>query len=274
MTVVALALDGVRFRYGPRGPWVVDGLSLAAAPGEALGLVGPNAAGKTSVLRLATGYVRPQAGEVRLFGRPLLTYARAEAARLVGFVAQEAPAGLAFRAGEAVLMGRAPHLPGLGFERPGDLAAADDAMRRVGVRHLADRPLDALSGGERRRVLLARALAQTPRLLLLDEPASHLDLGHQQRLVDLVRDLAREGVAVVAVWHDLSLAAAACDRLALLAGGRLLAEGEPWAVLTPANIEAAYGCEALVDPHPVTGRPRVTALCGNGGNATLTRGGA
>jgi iron complex transport system ATP-binding protein len=271
--VTALALDGVRFRYAPRGAWVVDGLSVGVTPGEALGLVGPNAAGKTSVLRLATGYLRPQAGEVRLFGRPLAAYARAEAARLVAFVPQEAPAGLAFRAGEAVLMGRAPHLPGLGLERPADLAAADAAMRRVGVRHLADRPLDALSGGERRRVFLARALAQAPRLLLLDEPASHLDLGHQLGLVDLVRGLAREGVALVAVWHDLTLAAAASDRLALLAEGRLLAEGEPWAVLTPENIEAAYGCEALVDPHPVTGRPRVTALGGNGPRPTFAKGG-
>lgn len=256
----ALALEAVRFRYDPRAPWLLDGVSLSAAPGLALGLIGPNGAGKTTVLRLATGYLRPAAGRVTLFGRDVNAYGRREAARLVALVPQEAPSGLPFTAGELVLMGRAPYHAGLGFEGPADLAAADAAMVRTGIRHLADRPLDALSGGERRRVLLARALAQAPRLLLLDEPTSHLDLGHQQALVELVRALTGEGVAVVAVWHDLTLAAAASDRLALLAGGRVLAAGEPAAVLTPETIAAAYSCEVLVDRHPVTGRPRVTLL--------------
>ncbi len=254
----ALALEEVRFRYGARGPWVLDGVSLDVAPGQALGLIGPNAAGKTTALRLATGYVVSGAGRVTLFGRPVEAYARREAARLVGFVPQEVPLELPFRAGELVLMGRAPHLSGLGFEGPADLEAAATAMARTGVRHLADRPIEALSGGERRRVMLARALAQAPRLLLLDEPASHLDLGHQQALVELVREVAREGVAVVGVWHDLTLAAAASDRLALLAGGRVVAAGAPAEVLTPGTIAAAYGCEVLVDQHPATGRPRVT----------------
>ncbi len=266
----ALALEGVRFRYDARGPWVLDGVSLDVAPGEALGLIGPNAAGKTTVLRLATGYVPPIAGRVTLFGRPVGGYTRREAARLMGFVPQEAPVELPFRAGEVVLMGRAPYLSGLGFERPADLEAAATAMMRTGVRHLADRPLDALSGGERRRVMLARALAQSPRLLLLDEPTSHLDLGHQQALVDLVREVAREGVAVVAVWHDLTLAAAASDRLALLAGGQVVAAGPPAEVLTRDAIVAAYGCEVLVDRHPATGRPRVTLA--SSGNAPRAAG--
>ncbi len=256
----ALALEEVRFRFDSRAPWLLDGVSLSVAPGRTLGLIGPNGAGKTTVLRLATGYLAPAAGRVTLFGRDVGTYGRREAARLVGLVPQEAPVGLPFTAGELVLMGRAPYRSGLGFERPADVAAAEAAMVRTGVRHLADRPLDALSGGERRRVLLARTLAQAPRLLLLDEPTSHLDLGHQQALVHLVRTLAGEGVAVVAVWHDLTLAAAASDRLALLAGGRVVAAGEPAAVLTPEAIRAAYGCEVLVDRHPATGRPRVTPV--------------
>ncbi len=258
MSELAVALEGVCFRYAPSAPWVLDGVSLDVREGEALGLIGPNAAGKTTVLRLATGFARPAAGEVRLFGRKVADWPRREAARRVALVPQEAPLGLPFRAGEVVLMGRAPHLPGLGFEGEADLAAAAAAMTRAGVRHLAGRPVDALSGGERRRVLLARALAQGARVLLLDEPASHLDLGHQQGLVDLVRDLVAEGVAVLAVWHDLTLAAAASDRLALLDRGRVVASGSPEAVLTPATIGAAYGCDVLVDRHPVTGRPRVS----------------
>ncbi len=256
----ALAVEAVRFRYGPRLPWLLESVSLAVAPGQALGLIGPNGAGKTTILRLATGYLRPAAGRVALFGRDVGAYGRREAARLVALVPQEAPVGLPFTAGELVLMGRAPYHAGLGFEGPADLAAADAAMVRTGVRHLADRAFDTLSGGERRRVLLARALAQAPRLLLLDEPTSHLDLGQQQMLVEMVRALTGEGVAVVAVWHDLTLAAAASDRLALLAGGRVLAAGEPAVVLTPETIAAAYGCEVLVDRHPATGRPRVTLL--------------
>lgn len=257
-TGVALAIEGVRFRYGRSGPWVLDGVSLEVRKGEALGLVGPNAAGKTTVLRLATGFLRPEAGRVRLLGRPIEAWPRREAARRLALVPQEAPLGLPFRAAEVVLMGRAPHLAGLGFEGEADLAAAASAMTRAGVRHLADRPLDTLSGGERRRVLLASALAQEAPVLLLDEPASHLDLGHQQALVDVVRDLVAEGCAVVAVWHDLTLAAAASDRLALLAGGRVTASGAPETVLTPETIAAAYGCDVLVDHHPVTGRPRVS----------------
>ncbi|HEY8369936.1 MAG TPA: ABC transporter ATP-binding protein [Thermodesulfobacteriota bacterium] len=266
-----LVFDEVRFRYGPRMPWVLDGVSLDVREGEALGLVGPNAAGKTTVLRLATGFVRPTAGTVRLFGRPVAEWSRREAARRVALVPQEVPIGLPFRAGEVVLMGRAPHLSGLGFEGEADIAAAAAAMARAGVRHLADRPVDALSGGERRRVLLARALAQGARLLLLDEPASHLDLGHQHAVVDLVRDLAAEGVAVVAVWHDLTLAAAASDRLALLSGGRIAAVGSPEAVLTPEIVSAAYGCEVLVDRHPLTGRPRVTIAGATNGRDTVRR---
>jgi iron complex transport system ATP-binding protein len=266
--VSALALEHVRFRYGPRDAVVLHGLTIAVEPGESVGLVGPNAAGKTSVLRLATGFARPESGQVQLFGRPLDAYARRDAARLVAYVPQEAVAMLPFRAGELVLMGRAPHLGGLGFEGEADLAAADLAMRRTGVRHLADRPLDALSGGERRRVMLARALAQGARLLLLDEPASHLDLGQQQTLVDLVRTLVAEGAAVLAVWHDLTLAAAASDRLALIVAGRVASVGEPAAVLTPEAVRAAYGCDVIVDRHPTTGRPRVTlgsGLAGAGG---------
>ena len=159
---------------------------------------------------------------------------------------------------EMVLMGRAPHLPALGFPRAHDVAIARAAMARLEVAELEERPLDRLSGGERQRVLLARALAQEPEVLLLDEPTTHLDLRHQAGIYDVVAELRRtRGVAVVSVLHDLNLAALYCDRLVLLAGGRVVCEGSPAEVLTPAVLGAAYATQVYVGTNALTGAPIV-----------------
>jgi len=240
----ALAFEQVRVRLGAHE--VLAGVSLELREGEVLGIAGRNGAGKTTLLRVASRVLQPQAGRVWLRGRALASLAPRELARAVAVVPQEAPFAFPFRAGEVVLMGRSPHRPRMGFEGAADLARARAALERVGIAALADRSVLELSGGERQLVLLARALAQDAPLLLLDEPTAHLDLGHRLEVLALVRSLAAEGRSALVVSHDLSLAACGCDRIALLAEGRVLAAGAPGEVLTPDALRRAFGIEADV----------------------------
>ena len=244
----ALALDGVRASLGGRE--VLRGVCLELREGEVLGLVGANGAGKTTLLRAACGVLRPSAGRVLVGGRPLASQPRRELARRIAVVPQDARFAFPFRAGEAVLMGRSPHLPRLGFEGPRDLAIARAALEQVGIEALADRRVPELSGGERQLVLLARALAQEPRVLLLDEPTAHLDLRHRLEVLELVRELAAGGRSALVVSHDLSLADRSCDRLALLVAGRVLVAGAPAEVLSRESVREAFGIEADVVPGP------------------------
>ena len=251
-----LEAEQVSFAYGPRV--VLSEVSVAVAPGELVGVIGPNGGGKTTLVRLLSGVLAPHAGSVRLRGVPLGSHRRRELARQLAVVPQDPTLEFPFTALEVVLMGRAPHLPALGFPRPHDVAIARAAMARLDIAQVEDRPLDRLSGGERQRVLLARALAQEPEVLLLDEPTTHLDLRHQAGIYDVVAELRRtRGVAVVSVLHDLNLAALYCDRLVLLAGGRVLCQGGPAEVLTPAVLGAAYATEVYVGTNALTGGPIV-----------------
>ncbi|HEX2485934.1 MAG TPA: ABC transporter ATP-binding protein [Myxococcota bacterium] len=236
----ALALEGIELSLGGRP--VLRGASLDVAPGELLGLVGRNGAGKSSLLRVASGVLRPDAGRVRVGADPLEALSRREVARRVAVVAQDSEIAFAFSAGELALMGRSPHLGLLGFETARDRAIAHAALARLGIDAFAERSVLELSGGERQLVLVARALAQEAPILLLDEPTAHLDLPHQLRVLGIARELAREGRAVLAVSHDLSLLARYCDRLALLSDGRI-ETGPAEQLLRPDLLRAAFGVE-------------------------------
>jgi iron complex transport system ATP-binding protein len=242
----ALAFEDVRLRIGPRE--ILRGVTLELGRGEMLGLAGPNGSGKTTLLRVASGVLPAGAGAVRVRGRPTAAIPRRELARELAVVPQDAHVAFPFRAGEVVLMGRSPYLGPLGFETGADLRLAEEAMARVGIASLAERSILELelSGGERQLVLVARALAQDARVLLLDEPTAHLDLRHKMVVLDLVREFVRSGRSALVVSHDLTLAARTCDRIALLREGALVATGAPADVITPQNLETTFGIDADV----------------------------
>jgi iron complex transport system ATP-binding protein len=233
-------------------------LSFAIERGEVLGVIGPNASGKTTLIRLLSRVLTPDQGDIVLDGRSLAACSRAEAARRIGVVPQDAPRGFPYTVEELVLMGRFPHAPGRYFETGEDLRAARRAMEATGIDHLAGAALDRLSGGERQRAMLARALAQQPALLALDEPMAHLDLRHQTETVRLLHQLnAKDGLTVLLVSHDLNLAAEISDRLLLLDGGGVARFGPPESVLEERLLESVYGCPLVRDKHPLSGRPTV-----------------
>ncbi|MDQ7842885.1 MAG: heme ABC transporter ATP-binding protein [Armatimonadota bacterium] len=262
MTRPAIVLRDLVCRYGDIP--ALDQVSLTVVAGEFVGIVGPNGSGKTTLLRAVMGMVRPVRGTVFLDGAEVRRLSARQIARTVALVPQRPHHGFGFTALEIVLMGRAPHLGALDREGPADLAAARRAMEQTQTWHLRHRPVDELSGGEQQRILLARALTQTPQVLLLDEPTAHLDLHHQVAMMRLVRELHRGGLTVVAALHDLNLASMFCDRLVLLHEGRVVSVGSPEEVLTADRLRSVYGAEVMVCRHPATGRPLVLALVPQG----------
>jgi iron complex transport system ATP-binding protein len=250
-----LEARGVVIEAGGRR--LLHGVDVALGAGELVGLVGPNGAGKSTLLRALTGMTPLAAGSVTLGGRPLAAIDRRERARHVAVVQQlpEAPRSMAVA--ELVLLGRYPHLGLLGRETARDRDYAAEAMRRAGCLAQAGRELGTLSGGERRRAFIARALAQEATLLLLDEPTAHLDVAAQAELFAVLRELAAGGAGVLIVAHDLTLAAVHCERLLLLAGGRVVAQGEPEAVVSAENVARVYGAGVDVIDDPRGGGPLV-----------------
>lgn len=238
----------------------LHGVTLDFVSGEIAGIVGPNGSGKTTLLRAIHGLLAPARGSVLLDGRDVRLLGPREIATIVGRVPQHSRDGFGFTVYEVVMMGRYPHQHPLDGERAEDLASVRSALERTHTWHLRRRPVEGLSGGERQRVLLARALAQEPRVLLLDEPTAHLDIRFQLEIMDLVAGLAGGALTVIAALHDLNLAAAYCGRLVLLADGRIASAGSPAEVLDPERLRAVYGAEVAVQPHPLTGRPLVTIL--------------
>jgi iron complex transport system ATP-binding protein len=259
----AVEVQDVSFRYGTgRG---VEDVTFRASLGDLLGIVGPNSAGKSTLLRLLSKVVEPQRGRILIEGCEAAALSRVALARRMAVVPQDFHVAFPFRVAEVVLMGRYPHIAagGWGATHDGarDRAVARAALEATGTAHLANRRMDELSGGERQLVSLARALAQEAPILLLDEPTAHLDLRHQGIVLSilLAHHRERRGTTIL-ISHDLNLAAEHCDRLLLLAGGRVLAIGHPEEVITRKYLEPAYGCPVTVERHPVSGRPRVQGI--------------
>lgn len=248
-----LEADGLVVKAG--SATILDGVGLAVAPGELVALVGPNGAGKTTLLRVLSGDLRPDRGCVRLDGRDLSTWRHRDLARRRAVLPQQSLVDLAFTVREVVTLGRTPWIGSDAEDR--DAEAVDAALDAAAVRHLADRVMPTLSGGEAARATLARVLAQEAPLLFLDEPTAALDLRHQGVVLDAAGAVAAHGGAVVAVLHDLNLAACHADRIAVVCHGRLMAIGPPHAVLTEPLLREAYGVDLTVVAHPTAGHPVV-----------------
>jgi iron complex transport system ATP-binding protein len=251
-----LVLRGVTAGYP--GHQVLRDVSLSAMPGEITGIIGPNGSGKTTLVRVASRGLSPRAGTVTVNARDPYGLPAREAARLVAVVPQEVVPAFSYTVLEMVLMGRAPYGTGWGGTGTDDWAQVRWAMRAASVQHLADRPYEELSAGERQSVVLAQALAQDAPVLLLDEPTTHLDARHVVEILAVVRGLARtDGRTVVAIFHDLNLASAYCDRVHALDEGRIVASGTPESVLTRELLREVFGVDAQVFPAGDSGRPFV-----------------
>ncbi len=236
------------------GRRIVSGITLSVADGQVAGLLGPNGSGKSTILKAIYRARRPVAGHVLVDGSDVRQMRPRMAARRVAMVAQENLIDFGFTVREMVMIGRTPHKGPFDRDSKDDQAIVQDAMQRTGCTDLADRRFHSLSGGEKQRVLIARALAQGADHLILDEPTSHLDIRYQISVLELVAGL---GVTVLTALHDLNLAALFCDTVHVLADGRLIAAGSPAKVITPEIIRAAYGADVLVVDHPDTGTPQL-----------------
>jgi iron complex transport system ATP-binding protein len=245
------------FAYGRRA--VFRDVSFSVAAGELVALCGPNGAGKSTLLRLLLGLHAPSSGGVTLAGAPVAALSRREIARHAALLPQDAPADVPLSVREAVALGRLPHLGRLRPETAADVEAVARALAATDTVALAERPIAELSGGERHRVHLARALAQEAPLLLLDEPIAGLDVAHQLAAMDLLRATVDAGRAVVVALHDLALAARRCDRMLLLADGGLFADARPADVLTRETVARVFGVHADIRLDP-SGRPIIDIL--------------
>jgi len=248
-----LEAQAIHFAAGGRA--ILNGVDLRIAPGERLGIIGPNGSGKSTLLRCLYAWHRPSSGAILLDGRDLTLWPSVDRARAIAVQAQQSETGLGLSIAEVVALGRLPHRRSWGAESIEDRAAIDEALAAVGLADWRDRPFAPLSGGEKQRVLFARALAQRPSLLMLDEPTNHLDIRHQIEVLEIAR---RSGVSVIASLHDLNLAARWSDRLCLLDRGGVRAVGPPDQVLTADLIGAVYGVSVDRDRDPRTGHPRLT----------------
>jgi len=242
---------------------VIRGLSLEVNQGDFLVIIGPNGSGKTTLLRMVTRVLPVRSGEVLYQSKNIAQMNLKEFCRRVAFVSQDIVTGFSFTVMELVLMGRIPHLSRLQFETKRDIEIAEEKLYLTDALSLKDKRVDELSAGERQRVVIARALAQEPELLFLDEPTSHLDIAHQIQTLDLLKKLNRKNnLTIVMILHDLNLASAYANRIVLLDKGLIFKEGRPEEVLTYQNIEAVYKTIVLVNNNPITGKPNVVLVPG------------
>jgi iron complex transport system ATP-binding protein len=251
-----LNLETVGFKYSET--WVLNDVSFQAQEGELIGIIGPNGSGKTTLLKVVNGLLAPQQGSVCVNGMDVRKMNKNALARLMAVVPQNSPMIFPFSVEEIVLMGRYPYLRNFQFEGKADIQIAHNAMELTDTLALRARNINELSGGERQMVLIARALASEPRIMLLDEPAAFLDIRHQITFFDLIKDLTRrQSMTVIAVTHDINLASLYCDKIVLLNAGSIHTMGTPDEVITEAIIEEVYQARVSVTTHPVTCVPQV-----------------
>ena len=244
---------GVCVRFGPRT--VLNDVRLAFGAGELIAVLGPNGAGKTTLLNVMSGLLRASSGECVFQGKPIERWTRRALATQLAYVQQQIDLQFPFSAEQVVRMGRTAHIDRL-FDSPEDDAAVVDAMRLTESAEWGPRDFRTLSGGEKQRVVLASALAQTRGVLLLDEPTAFLDLRHQRDLYRLLRDICGQGTLAIAVTHDLNLAATYANRVVLLRDGCVAADGHPNEVLSAEVVQSVFGVDAVVGEAP-NGRPHV-----------------
>ena len=234
-----LSINNITFYYDSIK--ALDDIIFEVNEGEVLGVIGPNGSGKTTLLRCINLALRPKVGTVFIDRKNILELDRRDIAKNIGVVPQNSAMHFPFTVFDIVLMGRTPHLGRLDKETSMDIEIAKKAMKITNILHLADRLIDEVSGGEKQRVIIARALTQEPKILLLDEPTLHLDINHQLEILELIKKLARENkLIVVLVSHDLNLAGRYCDKLVLLNSGKIYSKGRPQEVLTRHNIKEVY----------------------------------
>ncbi|MFW5904962.1 MAG: ABC transporter ATP-binding protein [bacterium] len=257
---MTFSAEEIEVRYGSRGPSALADVSVTVPGGHLYAVLGPNGSGKSTLMRTLLGVVRPVRGTARADGRPVSEWSRRDLARSVGVVTQREPRAFPMTVWELVEMGRYPHLGPLRSPGHQDRAVIRESLTRCDVSELGDRSVDTLSGGELQRVRIARALAQEPRALALDEPTSSLDIRHEMTILRLLKELANRGTTVLLITHNLNMAARFADRILLLDGGRTVAEGRVSEVIRGEILERVYRWPVSVGEDPATGAPLVTPL--------------
>jgi len=243
-----LSISSVSFEYESK---VLDGVTFKVEGGDFLGIIGPNGSGKTTLLRIISKILKPSAGAVFINEKEINSLDNKEIAKTIGVVSQES-SSYPFTAYEVVLMGRTPHLGRFQKEGENDFKTVENSMRLTETWGFKDKLITELSGGEKQKVVIARALAQEPEALLLDEPTAHLDINHQIAILDIVKELSTRGITIISILHDLNLAAKYCNSLLMLNKGKIVSAGKPEDVLTKRNIKEVFGIEASVNRHPFT----------------------
>ncbi len=240
---------------------ILENVRFSVSTGVFLGILGPNGSGKTTLLKSISRVLKPRKGAILLDTTDVYKMKTGDVAKQMAMVPQDSNIAFSFSVLQVVLMGRTPHLGRLQTESQKDFAIARRAMEYTGTWHLADRLVNELSGGERQRVIIARALTQEPKVLLLDEPTSHLDIGNQLEIMDLLKQLCDEKkMLIVGVFHDFNLAARYCDQIILLKKGKIVAAGKTAETLTGENIKEVFGIDVIVNKHPVTDLPYVIPI--------------
>jgi iron complex transport system ATP-binding protein len=242
-----LSLDAINFRYSEEDPNVISGLSLKIPSGKVTAILGPNGTGKTTLLHIMLGLLKPEQGVVKVAGKAHRDYSKRDLSQMIGLVPQFETIPFNFSVFEYVLLGRSPYLRPLQLPREEDLQISSEALKLAGISHLQEKPVNEISGGERQLVHISRVLAQQTRILLLDEPTAHLDLENQNRILTLLRGMSIQGITTVLTTHDPNAAIFAADHFVLMSRGNIMAQGDLDQVITPENLTSIYSTPIRVE---------------------------